>query len=145
MTIKQVTLSTLCSSTTEEVVAWIVHNLIVQNQQSLDEDGQCKYRGPDGLKCAAGWLLTDDEYIQLDYHNEGCLEGTDWEGATEYDPTYSHLIRSLQLFHDDAFLPNLTADELHSYLSNYLKKVCVVPNLMDIITNAIAVRDGTSQ
>ena len=35
-------------------------NAKAQNPASLG--GQCRYRGPDGLQCAVGCLITDEEY-----------------------------------------------------------------------------------
>lgn len=32
-----------------------------QKVQSFSEDGDCRYRGPNGLSCAIGWLMTDED------------------------------------------------------------------------------------
>lgn len=43
---------------------YVVLNLRKQGKQSNDPklDGMCLYRGPGGLKCAAGWVLPDPYY-----------------------------------------------------------------------------------
>ena len=37
-------------------------HLLTQMQQSKVPDGGCLYRGPNGLKCAAGIFISDEEY-----------------------------------------------------------------------------------
>lgn len=32
-------------------------------QRSIAQDGLCKYRGPDGMRCAIGYLIPDDKYV----------------------------------------------------------------------------------
>lgn len=36
--------------------------LLKQGKKSVDHNDMCKYRGPDGLKCAVGHILSDEEY-----------------------------------------------------------------------------------
>jgi hypothetical protein len=48
--------------TDQEIVNFVAEKLRAQGRQSLNEDGDCQYRGPDGLRCAAGWLLADEHY-----------------------------------------------------------------------------------
>lgn len=47
----------------------VVTHLRKQNAKSSDEDDDCFYRGPNGLKCAAGCLISDESY---DPAMEGC-------------------------------------------------------------------------
>jgi hypothetical protein len=46
----------------QEIFDTVVTHLLTQNEQSVGMDGECLYRGPGGLKCAVGALITDDEY-----------------------------------------------------------------------------------
>lgn len=39
-----------------------VTHLLTQMEQSMDGDGRCLYRGPNGLKCAIGALIDDAWY-----------------------------------------------------------------------------------
>lgn len=55
--------------TTQELFDIIVSHLRKQGKQALNEDGECVYRTPDGLKCAAGCLIPDELY-------QGRFEGT---------------------------------------------------------------------
>lgn len=48
---------------TEQDIFDIVYPaMIKQGKPAIDEKGNCKYRAPDGSKCAVGHLLEDDEY-----------------------------------------------------------------------------------
>lgn len=57
----------------------------------------CSYRNTQGLACAAGSLIFDDDYV-------AAMEGTGWEDATSYLPSaYCHhveLVEALQDAHD---------------------------------------------
>lgn len=46
--------------TAQEIFNTVWAAMIAQGEQSRD-GGACLYRGPQGLKCAVGHLLTDDE------------------------------------------------------------------------------------
>lgn len=50
--------------TTQEYFNDIATHLLKQNRRSEDDDGSdlCRYRGPDGLKCAIGCKIPDDIY-----------------------------------------------------------------------------------
>jgi hypothetical protein len=47
----------------QEIFGKIVNHLRKQNQKCMDDEGQCLYRNNKGLKCAAGILIDDDEYV----------------------------------------------------------------------------------
>lgn len=55
-----VTLQNLPQKTEQEVFEWIVVNLLRQGKPSISEN-KCQYRSGEN-KCAAGWLMADDEY-----------------------------------------------------------------------------------
>jgi hypothetical protein len=47
----------------QQIFDKVYQGLASQNfRQSSSAGGRCLYRGPDGLKCAIGWLIPDDEY-----------------------------------------------------------------------------------
>lgn len=73
----------------KEFVSYIVSGLVAQGRPSFDPEptstcpeGQCKYRGPDGTKCAIGLIMSDEEA-------QAC-EGKTWSSAVTYG-----LVRSL--------------------------------------------------
>lgn len=91
-----ITLKTLSKATCQEVFDQVVKHLRKQGAKSVDSVGYCKYRTRNGLKCAAGCLIGDDEY------NEG-MEGVSWfnlndEGA--HEGSHMDLIHDLQVMHD---------------------------------------------
>ncbi|MGF6792730.1 hypothetical protein [Paraburkholderia sp. 35.1] len=53
-------LMTLDTQDVFDIVAW---QLLRQNGQSMaHESARCRYRAPDGKRCAVGWLIPDDVY-----------------------------------------------------------------------------------
>jgi hypothetical protein len=48
----------------QEVFDQVVSHLRAQGKQAVSSDGiGCMYRSPDGLKCAVGCLISDEEYL----------------------------------------------------------------------------------
>jgi hypothetical protein len=58
---KTITLANLKDSTAQEVFEFVAQHLLNQNQRCMN-NGKCAYRGEDGLKCAVGAIIADDEY-----------------------------------------------------------------------------------
>jgi hypothetical protein len=48
--------------TLQEVFNIVSTHLLKQNKRSVNATNNCMYRGPDGMKCAAGVLIPDEEY-----------------------------------------------------------------------------------
>lgn len=79
---------------------------------SLDGDGSCLYRGPEGARCAVGLLIPDDRYTEelegkVPGHNAvyQALEGSVPAGLTERDLT------AVQLCHDDVAAGSFDAND----------------------------------
>ena len=90
-----VTLKTLAQATGQEVFDQVATHLLTQMKRSAYLDG-CLYRSPDGLKCAAGCLIAEDEY-------DPEMEGHGWVYLVDrFGFTQSHesLIQQLQDVHD---------------------------------------------
>lgn len=88
-----ITLKTLPEATEQQVFDQIAKHLLSQKQRSTNGE-MCRYRGPDGLKCAAGCLMTDDEY--------DCdrMEGAAWIDCTIFPAAHVGIIQYLQDLHD---------------------------------------------
>lgn len=56
-----ITLSTLNFVSEQQVFDQVAKHLLEQNKQSATGN-DCLYRGPEGLKCAAGCLISETEY-----------------------------------------------------------------------------------
>ena len=92
-----ITLKTLPSATAQEVFDQVRDHLLSQGEKS--EEDICLYRGPRGLKCAAGCLIGDDEYKPE-------FEGKGWSilvGKGKIPKEHSELIGKLQEVHDSMF------------------------------------------
>lgn len=96
-----ITLKTLKLTTAQEVFDQVAKHLLTQRKknESLDRElgiKTCRYRGDNGLKCAAGCLIADDEY-------HPSMEGLSWDvlvGQFKLSDRYSRLISELQMIHD---------------------------------------------
>lgn len=93
-----ITLKTLPQATAQEVFDQIAVHLLTQNKKSIDGDTlRCLYKTKDGLKCAAGCLISDEEYC-------GEFEGLDWFRMMELKivpENHKRLITLLQTMHDN--------------------------------------------
>lgn len=99
-----ITLATLPKATAQEVYDQVVTHLRKQNAYSMmplqNESSvkTCAYRGEKGLMCAAGCLISDEEY-DMDR-----METCNWEENVRkgiFPPEHSGLIMSLQSVHDN--------------------------------------------
>lgn len=94
-----VSLATLDQLTPQQVFDHVVAHLRKQGQCSvIPGTTNCAYRGENGLKCAAGCLIADNEY-------RPDMEGLTWrELIYRYPVTSAHssLISCLQEVHDEA-------------------------------------------
>ena len=92
-----ITLKTLGQATEQEVFDQVAEHLLTQMRVSENDRG-CAYRSPDGLKCAAGCLIGDDEYSR-----EWDAGGIGWGQLVTKDIVpHSHgaLVGRLQRIHD---------------------------------------------
>lgn len=91
-------LSSISNLSTKEVFLKVKEHLLLQNKQSwLEDNSSCAYRGKDGLKCAVGCLITDEEYTPD-------IEGNSIESlhiAVLVDIKHYDILERLQLIHDE--------------------------------------------
>lgn len=95
----KITLKTLPQATAQEVFDQVAEHLLKQNEKSK-VGASCVYKSNYGLKCAAGCLISDDEYKAY----IESLEGDSWgKLAKNSIVPYNHydLIGRLQLLHDN--------------------------------------------
>jgi hypothetical protein len=91
----KITLATLATATAQQVFEQVRDHLLRQRRQSTLDGGvksTCAYRGVDGLQCAAGCLIADEEYSPR-------LEGSGW-GSYIFPDSHRDLITQLQRIHD---------------------------------------------
>lgn len=100
---KTITLANLTEATAQEVFDQVSKHLLTQNKKSKPESGVgCNYRGIENTKCAAGCLISDEEYKPE-------FEAKYW--ATLIDrgvvpKNHQYLISDLQLIHDNYEVEN---------------------------------------
>lgn len=131
---KIITLATLADATAQEVFDQVAHHLLTQNQKSVnvfdDEEAvvakeACLYRGISisnkVLKCAAGCLISDEEYEKLNtLLPEGTIEHNGWNSLVHLGllpEAHFLLISNLQAIHD-----NSDVDYWTSSLINFAKQ-----------------------
>jgi hypothetical protein len=69
--------------------------------QSNDSKGVCAYRGPDGLRCAAGHLIPNSLYRkEIEGKNIGSLKGIYTKIAKYFENVEGYLLTDLQMAHD---------------------------------------------
>ena len=91
-----ITLKTLPDATAQEVFDQVTTHLLQQNSKSMGERETCLYRGDGNKVCAAGCLISDDEYNeQMEYQNWKELSNT-----KQVPEKHISLITSLQEIHD---------------------------------------------
>jgi hypothetical protein len=109
------------SMTKQEMFDKVVAGLASQGfARSLAMDGTCAYRGEGGLRCAAGWLLSDEDYTP---DMEGSLVGDGVRFAlflgSGHGRPERNLLRALQAAHDQEAG---SADELKAVLRDVGKR-----------------------
>ena len=96
-----ITLKNLEEATKEQVFDQVAKHLLQQQKKSYSKDGYtCFYRGANGLKCAAGSLIGDEEY-------EKRMEELSWTSLADeglVPSKHLDLISHLQEIHDSSFV-----------------------------------------
>ena len=109
----QITLATLKDATAQQVFDQVKTHLLTQNQKAKPLSyGACQYRY-EGLKCAAGCLISDDEYSPD--MEVGALGGGSWPRLVHtyiVPEWHKDLITALQCIHDD-YMMDEWASRLH--------------------------------
>lgn len=103
-----ITMKTLHQYSAQEIFNQVATHLLTQMKRSVDDFGFCAYRGSNGLKCAAGCLIADDEYF-YDF------EGFRWSHLVtigKVSKKHKEMIKRLQYVHDSCLV-----DEWYESLS----------------------------
>jgi hypothetical protein len=80
------------------------HFVVEGNPRSMDEDGDCVYRGPEGQKCAVGIFIPDTEYRSGIEGSDAkaLLSGSDCPPSLVPMREHADLLDDLQIAHDGA-------------------------------------------
>jgi hypothetical protein len=91
-----ITLKTLPEATAQEVFDQVKTHLLKQGEKSVNNRDACVYKSINGNKCAAGCLISDEEYTRK-------FEGMNWISLSFkmlVPLNHRELIVDLQLIHD---------------------------------------------
>lgn len=95
-----ITLKTLPQATAQEVFDQVTNHLLTQNQACMSycfNVTSCSYKNEEGLKCAAGCFIADEEY-------HGMMEGKSWTSLVDMGlapEAHQTAISSYQKLHDE--------------------------------------------
>lgn len=102
-----ISLENLHLATAQQVFDQVATHLLTQNERSFTSgnENECAYKGKDGLKCAAGCLISDDNYKII---GRKSIEGKNWGFVIGYlekklpnVAAHNELIFRLQNLHDN--------------------------------------------
>lgn len=97
----------------QQIFDKVATHLLTQNERSVDIDGDCQYRDPQGRSCAVGCLIPDEFYnpafegaqvsSAMKYGRKNSLLANALEGAgiDVGNPTTIKLLAELQHMHDN--------------------------------------------
>ena len=113
-----ITLKTLPIANKQQIFDQVANHMLTQMKKSviIDENDniKCFYKNPEGLSCAAGCLIADDEYDPLfEYQSWGLLVSRGWVPRRN-----NELIEFLQNIHD-YYEPEAWEDLLRELANNY--------------------------
>jgi len=83
----------------QELFNYIVEAIVKQGRPSVGDNDRCLYRGPDGLKCAAGHVIPDSMYSEA-MENQGIVGVAEANLLPVSLSTHIDLITRLQYLHD---------------------------------------------
>ncbi len=80
--------------------------VIAQGKKSVDSEGDCLYRAPDGCKCFIGHGIPDEIYSN-DMENQS---GSDIAYILGINPKFHEMLEKFQAAHDGAEYKNFISD-----------------------------------
>ena len=118
-----ITIATLAKARKQEVFDQIATHMLTQMKvcelaENLDNAPACVYRNSEGLKCAAGCLISDEEYNEK-IGPKG-LNTYGWDQLIErgiVTKRHKNIIKELQNIHDQ-----VTENRWYYYLAGVAKK-----------------------
>jgi hypothetical protein len=78
----------------QEIFDKSAQGLLKQGCQSTDEEGNCRYRGENGTKCAGGFLM-DDEHFSKEIEGLSINAFNDVSGPSDKNRDRSLLVKSI--------------------------------------------------
>jgi hypothetical protein len=98
----------------QELYDFIVEAIVKQGRPSVGDNDRCLYRGPDGLKCAAGHVIPDSMYSPVIMENAGVIQ---LETEGELPKSLIHHVRLIGYLQDSHDAASKRSDFMNSFLS----------------------------
>jgi hypothetical protein len=100
---------------TQEMFDQAVLGVVGQGKRSVNAAGKCLYRGPNGLKCAVGFLIADKRY-NAEYNGAGAsspevINMIEASIGRELKNIEISVLESLQTMHDGCERPGHFIDD----------------------------------
>jgi hypothetical protein len=114
-----ITLKTLPQATAQEVFDQVANHLLIQRAVCIGHDGNCMYH-LDGMRCAAGCLISEDEYKTQ-------FENSIWYKLVTsglVSDNHEKLIAELQSIHD-----NIGVSQWKEYLKDIADRYSLTFNV----------------
>lgn len=132
-----ITLATLPQATAQQVFDQVATHLLTQKKKSrvihrdngklgFPKGDSCVYRTPEGLKCAAGCLISDEEYLTLIGESRNSIPWNSLIARGVAPEEHRELIVSLQRCHD-----HNTPEYWDRYLLDIAKAYDLSPAVLD--------------
>ena len=90
----------------QEIFDKVAKHLLTQNERAVNASGRCKYR-INGLKCAAGILISDSDYLPEMEENIAL--------TLKYFPESGYSKEEIALIHQLQLLQKIHLDKLYYY------------------------------
>jgi hypothetical protein len=87
--------------TKQEIFDTVAIHLIKQGKKSVGDDGNCLYRGPEGLKCAVGCLIPDEVY-RPEMESRSVISLFKNFSELKFLQPFEALLRNIQNAHDES-------------------------------------------
>lgn len=129
-----ITLKTLRNATKQQVFDQVTTHLLTQKKKSRFSDGTCAYRSTrngDSLKCAAGCLISDEEFASLKLKRYNSEQWTFLVAEKIAPKKHSNLINALQEVHDDT-----DVKEWYEYLGDVAREFKLNQKVLRTIKNS---------
>lgn len=115
--------------TSQEIFDKSAAGLLKQGHKSQDEFEKCKYRGLEGRKCAAGFLIEDFQYKpQMDTQPLNTIREIIKDFGLWDLSEHENLLESLQMIHD-FYIPGLWKFQLKNLALRYRLSSSAIENL----------------
>jgi hypothetical protein len=111
-----ITLENMHEHTAQEIFDLCAKHLLTQNEHSHSRHKACMYRSPNGLKCALGVLISDEEYSG-DMESKGITTLLREFGSSNH--IHHGLLHDFQSVHDNGHSVSCWPNELIGLAMHY--------------------------